>query len=85
MAWPIAYSIYEQIILCCVLGSIAIVSDFLDGYLSRKLNQVTDAGKVIDPIVDSILVLAIMVSLYIKQLDGIFSLSLADIVLYSYS
>ena len=69
LAWPIAYAIYhDKLILCSILGMIAILSDFLDGYLSRKLNQVSDAGKVIDPIVDSVLVLAIMVALYIKQL-----------------
>ena len=69
LAWPISYTIYHnQLLACSIFGTVAILSDFLDGYLSRKLNQASDAGKVIDPIVDCILVLAVMVSLHIKAL-----------------
>lgn len=33
---------------------IAIATDFLDGFLARKLHQVTDVGKIIDPLADKI-------------------------------
>ncbi len=33
---------------------IAVLTDFLDGYLARRLQQVSDLGKIIDPLADKI-------------------------------
>jgi cardiolipin synthase (CMP-forming) len=37
-----------------VLMVIAIATDVLDGYLARRLNQVTDLGKILDPVADKL-------------------------------
>jgi len=45
---------------------IAELSDAFDGYLARKYNQVTDLGKVLDPMADSIFHISVFLTLTLE-------------------
>lgn len=40
--------------ICVTLFVVAAISDFLDGYLARRLNQITRLGIALDPVADKI-------------------------------
>ena len=50
----------QKIAALCVFCA-ASLTDMLDGYLARKLNQITDFGKLFDPLADKLMVLTVMV------------------------
>ena len=65
--WP-EYLVFDMTIslkylVAGVLFAIAAFTDFLDGYLARKNNMVTDFGKVTDAIADKLLVNGVLIIL----------------------
>lgn len=51
-----------------VLFLVAAISDILDGHLARSRNQVSDIGKLLDPIADKLLISAALIVLVEKHL-----------------
>lgn len=50
-------------ISAAIVFSIAAITDFLDGYIARRTGQVSEFGKLVDPIADKIIVAAAFIML----------------------
>ncbi|MFA7229326.1 MAG: CDP-alcohol phosphatidyltransferase family protein [Melioribacteraceae bacterium] len=57
---------YRYYILILIL--VAFISDLLDGYAARKTNQISEFGKIIDPLADKVLVALIIINLYLMNM-----------------
>ena len=53
-------TVHYWIFALCIFAAI---TDILDGFLARKLNQVTEAGKIIDPLADKIAMAVVVIRL----------------------
>lgn len=56
----------EQLAGAAYLLAVLGVTDWVDGYIARKYNQVSTVGKVVDPSVDRVMLLAAAVALLVK-------------------
>jgi len=66
--WPVynvlgVENVDLKYLVCGVLFAIGSFTDFLDGYIARKYNLVTDFGKVMDAIADKVLVNGVLIIL----------------------
>lgn len=68
---PLMYLLYQSKNydqwIAFIIFIIAAATDWLDGYLARKLNQITELGKFLDPLTDKILVIAPFLVLIERQ------------------
>ena len=57
--WPTDYSYY----ISALVFALAAFTDWLDGYLARRLNQVSKLGAFLDPVADKLMVAVALVLL----------------------
>ncbi len=63
------YLLKQNYIVAGIMLLISAVSDALDGFIARKFNQVTQLGKILDPIADKLTLIAVVVCINILYPD----------------
>jgi CDP-diacylglycerol--glycerol-3-phosphate 3-phosphatidyltransferase len=54
-------------LMTLVTGGLAILSDMLDGYFARRLNQQSDLGKILDPVADKLVIGVVVLALILSN------------------
>jgi CDP-diacylglycerol--glycerol-3-phosphate 3-phosphatidyltransferase len=66
---PMAYTLIAGMrwatVVICVLAA---VTDVLDGYIARRNNEISDLGKILDPLADKVFVGVLVILLLIKAM-----------------
>ena len=58
-----------------LIYAIATLTDFLDGYIARRYNQITNLGRVLDPLGDKMILFAVLACLTIEHILPLWALA----------
>src|SRR5882762_10920544 len=68
-------SMWHKNVIATAMFGAAAVTDWLDGYLARRLNQTSAFGAFLDPVADKLIVVgALVVLLYLNRVDMLVAL-----------
>ncbi len=60
---------YNKPLYALITFIVAGITDALDGFVARKLNQITTLGKILDPIADKVLLISAFIFIYNSNLE----------------
>jgi CDP-diacylglycerol--glycerol-3-phosphate 3-phosphatidyltransferase/cardiolipin synthase len=68
-------SVHEQNVVAGVIFVLAAITDWLDGYLARRMNQTSAFGAFLDPVADKLIVVAALILLLkLDRVDAVVAL-----------
>ena len=70
LVYLLTFSDRVSAILAASLFLIASVTDYFDGYLARRNRSVSDLGKILDPLADKLMVIAVLIMLTAMDRPG---------------
>lgn len=66
LAVCIYFLLGNNYLMTCVMIIVIWLSDLLDGYFARSRNEISELGKIIDPLADKVTVISLVVILLLK-------------------
>ncbi|CAN5605827.1 CDP-alcohol phosphatidyltransferase family protein [soil metagenome] len=76
----------EYDVLALIVLMVSGITDYLDGYLARTLNQASRLGQILDPVADRLYILSVVVALAIRDIIPVWLaviLPLRDVFLFA--
>ena len=64
----------NRMILGFIIYLSACATDVLDGYIARKFNMVSDAGKLLDPLADKVMIMSMVITFTVMKLYPLYML-----------
>ncbi len=71
---------FEQFTAALIVFTVAVGTDWLDGYLARALNQSTVLGRILDPWVDKVIIAGTFIYLATIPASGVFAAAAVIVV-----
>ena len=62
---PVLLIAYGHDLAALILVVVGVITDIADGYLARRLNQVSELGKILDPVADKLAIGSLVIALYL--------------------
>ena len=75
------YDIENSRYYVILIFSVAAITDYLDGFVARKMDQVTALGRFLDPVADKLLVISSLLLILIENNNLIIFLPICIIIL----
>lgn len=64
----------SEYLFCMLVYIFAFATDILDGYLARRNGWITNVGKVLDPLADKLMLIAVLVCFYVAEIIPLYIL-----------
>ena len=60
------YLLHDKLLVAAIIIAVSGLTDLFDGKIARRFNQVSNLGKILDPIADKLTIITIAIILFIK-------------------
>lgn len=60
------YLLHDKLLIAAIIIAVSGLTDLFDGKIARRFNQVSNLGKILDPIADKLTIITIAIILFVK-------------------